>query len=82
MFSELKRIRRAYLVFAAGLLLPGVLLADANYEALQTQVENLATQLEEVQTALARSEQGNFEQSNARTEEIAALRSVTLPTRR
>ena len=74
MFSVLKRIRRGYLVLAAGLLLPNVLLADANYDALQAQVENLATQLEEVRTALAQSRQGNSKQSNARTEEIAALK--------
>ncbi len=82
MFSVLKRIRLGFLVLAAGLLLPGILLADANYDALRAQVENLAAQLEEVQTALARSQQDNSEQSNARTEEFAVLKTVTLPTRR
>ena len=74
MFSVLKRIRQVYLVLSAGLLLPNVLLADANYDALQAQVENLSAQLEEVQKILARSEQGQAEQASARTEEIAALK--------
>ena len=73
MFNVLKRIRPGFLVLAAGLLLPSVLLADADHDALKAQVENLAAQLEEVQKALARSQQGQAAQASARTEEIAAL---------
>ena len=74
MFNVFKRIRRAYLVLAAGLLLPSILLADADYDALQAQVETLAAQLEEVQKALARSQQDQAEQASARTDEIVALK--------
>ena len=42
MFNVFKRIRLGFLVLAAGLLLPSVLLADANYDALKAQVEALA----------------------------------------
>ncbi len=74
MFNVFKRIRLGFLVLAAGLLLPNVLLAEANYDALKAQVENLAAQLEEVQRVLARSQQGQAEQASARTEEIVALK--------
>jgi len=74
MFYVFKGIQLGFLVLAAGLLLPGVLLADANYDALKAQVQNLATQLEEVQKALARSQQGQADPATARTEEIAALK--------
>ncbi len=47
MFNVFKRVRLGFLVLAAGLLLPSVLLADANYDALKAQVENLAAQLED-----------------------------------
>ncbi len=74
MFNVLKRVRLGYFVLAAGLLLPSILLAGANYDALQAQVENLAAQLEEVQTALAQFEQSQAEQVSARTDEIVALK--------
>jgi len=74
MFNVFKRIRLGYLVLAAGLLLPSILLADADYDALQVQVENLAAQLEEVQKALAQFEQSQAEQVSARTDEIVALK--------
>ncbi len=74
MINIFKRIRLGFLVLAAGLLLPGISLADASYDALKAQVENLAAQLEEVQKALARSQQGQAEQASARTEEIATLK--------
>jgi len=74
MFNVFNRIRRGYLVLVAGLLLPSILLAGANYDALQAQVENLAAQLEEVQTALAQFEQSQAEQVSARTDEIVALK--------
>ena len=74
MFNVFNRIRRGFFVLAAGLLLPGVLLADAVYEVLKAQVENLASQLEAVPKALARSQQGQAEQASARTEEIVTLK--------
>ncbi len=74
MFNVFKRIRRGCLVLAAGLLLPGILLADADYDALQAKVENLTAQLEEVQKALAQYQQGQSDQASARTDEIAALK--------
>ncbi len=75
MFSAFKRFRLGFLVLAAGMLLPSVLLADANYDALKAQVQKLAAQLDEVQKALARSQQGRAEQASARTEEIVALKN-------
>ncbi len=74
MFNVFKRSRLGFLVLAAGLLLPSILLADANYDALKAQVENLAAQLEEVQKALTLSQQGQAEPASARTEEIVALK--------
>ena len=74
MFNVFKGVRLGFLVVAAGLLLPSVLLADADYDALKAQVEKLAAQLEEVQNALARSQQGQAEQASARTDEIVELK--------
>ena len=74
MFNVFNRSRLGFLVLVAGLLLPGILLADVDYDALKVQVERLATQLEEVQKALARSQQGQAEQARSRAEDIAALK--------
>ena len=74
MINIFKRCQLAFLVLAAGLLLPGISLADANYDALKSQVTDLAAQLEKVQQALVQMEQGQAEQESVRTEEIVALR--------
>ncbi|MFB3086696.1 MAG: hypothetical protein ACE10E_00005, partial [Acidiferrobacterales bacterium] len=65
MFNVFERVRLGCFVLVAGLLLPSVLLADANHDALKAQVENLAAQLEEVQKTLAQSQQGQAEQASA-----------------
>ena len=74
MFNVFNRIRLGFFMVAAGLLLPSVLLADVDYDALKAQVEKLATQLEDVQQVLARSRQGQAEQARPRAEDIAALK--------
>lgn len=74
MNNVFKRIQLAFLVLAAGLFLPGVSLADAEYDALQAQVKDLAAQLENVQRALAQFKQGQDEQASSQTAEIVALK--------
>ena len=74
MINLFNRFRLVCLLLAAGFILPGVSLADAEYDALQAQVEELAAQLEKVQRALAQFEQGQADQENARADEIVALK--------
>ena len=74
MFNVFKRVRLGFLALAAGLLLPGVSLADADHDSLQVQVADLAAQLEKVQQALAQLEQGQAEQVSAQSDEIIELR--------
>ena len=74
MINVFSQIRLGFLVLAAGLVLPGVSLADADYDALKAQVADLAAQLEKVQQALAQLDQGRIEQERVRTNEIIALK--------
>ena len=69
-----KKLRLGFLALAAGLLLPGIVLADAEYDALQAQVRDLAAQLEAVQRTLAQIEQKQEEIPGTQETAIAALK--------
>ena len=69
-----RRGRVAFFVLVAGLLSPGILLADADYDALKTQVENLTKQLQEVREALDIAQQQQARQQQETKGEIVALK--------
>jgi hypothetical protein len=74
MISLFEQFRRGSLVLAACLLLPGVSLADAEYDALQAQVAERAAQLAKVRSTLAQLEESQADQASVRTDEITALK--------
>lgn len=75
MTKIIKKIWIVFLALAASVLLPGVVLADAEYDALQAQVKALAAQLAVVQKTLAQLEADQVQGPSAHESEIAALRN-------
>lgn len=75
MTKTINKIRFGFLALVAFILLPGVVLADAEYDVLQAQVKELAAQLAAIQKTLAQFEQDQAESSSANETEIAALKN-------
>lgn len=75
MSKTITKIRYLFLALAAGFLLPGVVVADAEYDALHAQVRELAAQLAAVQKTLAQFEIDQAESSRAQETVIGALKN-------
>ena len=69
-----RRGRVAFFVLIVGLLSPGILFADTDYDALKAQVENLTKQLQEVREALDIAQQQQARQQQETKSEIVALK--------
>jgi len=76
MKKTIKKTRYGLLAVAVSIMLPGIALAETDYEVLQSQVQELAAQLAAVQQALAELQQSQAEMpAVAGTAEIAALKA-------
>ena len=78
MFNVFNQIRLGFLVLAAGWLLPGISLADADFDALEAQVESLTKQLQEVRQALDIAQQQQARQQRETQEEIVFLKKEVI----
>jgi len=68
------RNRCGFLALGASMMLPGIALAQTDYEVLQSQVQELAAQLAAVQQALAKLQQGQAEAPSTTAADIAELK--------